>query len=401
MSLITKTGENMAPSKNPRSLQALRSKNKKKIIDILRKDEMSSSDISRALNLSIAGTASLVEDLVNNGFLVKVRQPKGNRGRTPLILKINPDYGCVVVVDLSAFTYATICICDFCGEVRYSERLDATNRDFLNTLIGTLHRIVDEKSFVLYAITVASVGMVEKKSGKIKFASFRFDYKDIDIKGILSHEFGVPVEIKNSILFSLAAELRYNKDIDSDYVMFAHDMGSAFSFNGKIYEGKNGFVGETGFMIIDVYDAIKNDGFINSYRSDYLNGAFNGLLSIAYNICGKEIFGNKEFDDITNNDLVNAYYTGDKKIVSLVDRYIKIYSIALNNIALTMDINRIILSGFVTEFGQKTINIFNETLDERVTEEKLDIDVSFPKVKDSVIKGATNYAIDMAFGNLL
>ena len=183
--------------------------------------------------------------------------------------------------------------------------------------------------------------------------------------------------------------------------MYVHNVGCAFSFNGKIYEGCHGYAGELGFMVIDIYDEIKNDGFFNSYKSNKLySAAGEGLRSIVYNHCVNDLFAGKRFEDVTDDDLIDAYLSGNHKVVIIINRFIKIYSLAIKNIVDIMDLNQVVLGGFIKKLGHKALSIFYENFSGQGCE-NTDVNISFSKVKNSVLKGAVCRAVDMAYDTIL
>ena len=81
-----------------RNQSYLRRKNKKSIIDLLRKKTQSYSDLARELKLSNTAIAKIVDDLIEQNIVYRESDAKGRGG---INLSINADFGYVIAVDLS------------------------------------------------------------------------------------------------------------------------------------------------------------------------------------------------------------------------------------------------------------------------------------------------------------
>ena len=90
-------------------LRAIREKNRINILKLLRtKKSVSKPQIAELLNLSPMSVSRLVRDLVNEGVCISSGPINNDKsiGRRPNIIRINPNYGMVVAICLSAFSKA-------------------------------------------------------------------------------------------------------------------------------------------------------------------------------------------------------------------------------------------------------------------------------------------------------
>ena len=81
-----------------RNQSYLRRKNKKSIIDLLRKKTQSYSDLARELKLSNTAIAKIVDDLIEQNIVYRESDAKGRGG---INLSINADFGYVIAAGRS------------------------------------------------------------------------------------------------------------------------------------------------------------------------------------------------------------------------------------------------------------------------------------------------------------
>lgn len=122
------------------------------------------------------------------------------------------------------------------------------------------------------SIGVGAAGQIDRKNGVI-IAAPNLDCYDLNIKKVLSEEFGLPVFVGNDVEIAAIGEQKFGagKECDDFVCIFVGTgVGSAIIKNGKIITGATGTAGEIGHMIVDLNGrqcACGGHGCLEAYAS--------------------------------------------------------------------------------------------------------------------------------------
>lgn len=374
-----------------KNLQELRTSNKKVIIRLLRKKDLSGKELSQSLQLSPGGIQSLIDEMVDDGLLVKYNAESVVRGRRPINLKINPNIGIVVVLSLYNCSSYEIDICDFNGKVVSHFTQKTEGRELTSLLISDIERIVADSGRKLYAIAVSAIGKIQKDTGAFHYAPQMEGYVNVNFKELLEKHFKVGVVIKNKLVYLLHAERNHDIALNIQNAFYVWGLGCALCLDGRIFEGENGFAGELGMQCTDIYGALREKEYYNPYRSNHFMGAVNGLSAAVHQEIGESLDMSKIF----------AFYNGgDKRVRKPVEMFLQLYGLALRNLVEFMDIKQVIIGGVMAELNDKALALLAKYVNESV-HDKLDVEIVRAKPECTEIKGAFGYAMDIAFEKLL
>lgn len=104
------------------------------------------------------------------------------------------------------------------------------------------------------SIGVGTAGQVDRKNG-ILIAAPNLDCYDLDIKGILSKEFDIPVFVGNDVEVAALGEQKFGAAKgcnDFVCVFVGTGVGSAIVKDGRFIQGASGTAGEIGHIIVDL-----------------------------------------------------------------------------------------------------------------------------------------------------
>ena len=91
--------------------------NKHRILNmIFRGGELARFYLARKLNINASTIGNYVDDFLERGLLIEDHVGPTRRGRSPVPLWLNPDYGCFLGVDFEALRVRTV-LTDFAGAV--------------------------------------------------------------------------------------------------------------------------------------------------------------------------------------------------------------------------------------------------------------------------------------------
>lgn len=304
-------------------------------------------DISRQTGLSKMSITNIVNELVNEGFVVDLAEKtelsnSGAVGRKPIFLA--PDTSTYTALGLYIsrdFAIATLSNlkCEIISEMKCSfsfEESESSFTDKIKALVNSILNsdIASEKKVL--GIGVACIGPLDVEKGVILEPTNFHNLKRISIKRLLENEFGYEVFIDNDMNASALAEKLYGKAKDVHnfvYIGVTNGIGAGIITSGVLFAGDMGFSGEIGHTTIN-YEGPKcvcgNTGCLELYASipEIVSQARNSIaLGMASNL--------KELENIEWKDIVEYADLGDKLALNLIDRlclYISIGLVSLINI---------------------------------------------------------------------
>ena len=216
------------------------------------------ADLSKELNISIPTTTKLIEELMEDGFIVDMGKQDTNGGRRPSIYGLNPSAGYFVGTGVEKSTIS-IAITDFKGElVAYNTDIPFTVEssvesfmklcDIIKDHIGKAGINIDE--VLAYGMNLS--GRVNNETG---YCFTYFIGEDRPISSLLEEELKGPVFVEND-----SRAMTYGEYIcgvahgekDMLFINATWGLGMGMIIDGKLSYGKSGFSGEIGhFPLLD------------------------------------------------------------------------------------------------------------------------------------------------------
>lgn len=386
--LVTKhTGKN---------LQELRKSNKNAIVRLLRKKELSGKELADSLRLSPAGIQSLIDEMMADGLLLKRDAQTVVRGRRPINICINPNIGVIVYVTFGSSRGYEVRVCDFNAQVLETEKRSLSDEeDGVALLIEDIKIAVEKTGLELYAIAFSTAGKVHKETGAYSFSPNMGKYVGVQFKAVLEEAFGVEVVVKNSIIYSLAAERKFHESLNMQNGIYVKDLGCALCIEGRIYEGANGFAGELGIVNIDAYGAAHEREYYNPYRSNYLMSMFAGLGEAIWKYSKGALPKN-----ISHAQAFRLYNEGNLLVKETVEQFLRVYAITLRNMVEFMDMEHVVVAGCISVLGDEGLAFLAKNINESI-HDTLRVQVVRADPNCTEFKGAFEYAMDIAFKKIL
>lgn len=105
--------------------------------------ENSLADLAKEMNLSIPTVSKLVNELIEEGYVIDFGKQETNGGRRPSIYGLNPDSGYFVGVDLKRFRI-NLALINFKGEMVNSKLSIPFNYENTQESFDTVCKIIDD-----------------------------------------------------------------------------------------------------------------------------------------------------------------------------------------------------------------------------------------------------------------
>lgn len=234
------------------SSEVARDINRDVILELIRtKQPIARADLSRSSGLQPSTVSSIVEQLLEEKWIVEGAAARRPRGRRPTLLSLNDEMA-IIVADIRP-DQAIIAIVDLNGRFLSREALPllADPERGVSNVIDCMERMrsrYPEKSFE--GIGLSLPGRVDPISQRLILAP-NLKWSDYDIKRAIEKRIPLQVEMDNAANACLLSELwfgRMDGIRNAVLITIAEGVGAAILSNGQLVTGKSGLAGEFGHV---------------------------------------------------------------------------------------------------------------------------------------------------------
>lgn len=220
---------------------------------------ISRAELARQMLLTRSAVSTIIDDLEGLGLVDEIETGPTTRGRRPILLAINPQYGYVVGIDMGA-THLGLVVTDFSAhvleEVEYPFMVSDGPQiclpkieQYLNDLLIKLNLSVDQIS----AIGMDVPGPVVAEAGVVSSPPIMPGWDGYPIRAHLEELWQVPVSIGNDAELGALGEWAYGAgrgETNLAYIKVGTGVGAGLLLGGQIYRGTTGCAGEIGHITI-------------------------------------------------------------------------------------------------------------------------------------------------------
>ena len=344
------------------------------IIEAVRANgEISRRLIAKETGLSTPSVTRLINGLVSADFLQvddSSSMEGAGPGRPASIIKLNPDCGCIIGVDVGEHLIQ-VALGDMNGNIlAKSEKPtdaeqggDVTCKNIAAGVDEVLaeHGAQRKPDQPLRAITIGAPGTIDPVSSRVVKAPMINGWSDFDLKGKLREQLPmVPLRIENDNNAAAIGEYAVGvaKGVDNFvYASIRRGIGAGIFINGKLYRGSAGFAGEMGKMVWD-----SNFTFSPKRGLGYLES-----------ICAEDALVEREKQALagleaensqrpTMRSISKAAADGNPKAIEVLKSILEPLGLAVANIASLLDPQVIVLGGDIHFAMDIAVDGLNETI---------------------------------------
>ena len=237
------------------SSEQAREHNRDIVLELIRsRQPVARADLSRLSGLQPSTISSIVEQLLEEKWVVEGAVERRPRGRHPTMLSLNADL-VTIVADVRP-RRAILAVVDFNGRILAQERIPITSDAVRSVarLGDTMRALMEQhpdKSFEGAGVSLP--GRVDPETQRLILAP-NLSWADIDIKASLEEKLKLKVEMDNDANACLLSELWFGR-IDgvqnAVLVSISEGLGTAILANGHLVCGQHGLAGEFGHLPLD------------------------------------------------------------------------------------------------------------------------------------------------------
>jgi len=327
--------------------------NQIQILDLLRKQKMTVTDLADKLGISFTAVSHIIEDMVSQKILkYSSKKSVNGRGRIPMFVEINNETGVVCGVDLSSKDIQ-ILISTLDGKILARDEIKDSMfilKEHFNKIEESINKMMSSpslKKYKLLSICIASPGLIRPETQEYVDVYRVVDFAKLNPVLHFTNAFGVKVEMYNDIRVACLAELKFGafpkRPFNGLFVHIGSGSGLTCIFDGKIYKGTNGFSGE-----MPVY--IGNDPIIKKSYWNTRLFSFWEIEKLRNKLKGRpEVEPSSKGIDI--DKIIDDFHKGDKETLEAVEESCKRNAITLIGLSTLLDIEYIVVEGPIQKLG--------------------------------------------------
>jgi predicted NBD/HSP70 family sugar kinase len=328
----TQTASNKTPRKINRNL----------IFNLIRtKQPISRADLSRVSGLQRSTISLIVEDLINEGWIVEGSVGKLPRGRRPTFLEVNSKRA-IIALDIHP-AQTTVAVTDLAGRIITQQLVvvpeGATKA--LNAIVNAIRKVLAAHSGLSFdGIGICLPGRTDLHLQKLIFAP-NLKWPVLSLKSKMERATGLRVKMDNVANACALSEVWFGStDGMHDLVVVAvsEGIGTGIFANGKLLRGENGMAGEFGHIQIDAEGPVCACGN---------NGCWEMLASNRAAISYYNELGSPS-SQITFDALLKLSQGGDRHAIAALTRMAESLGRGIRMIAVALAPREIVVVGDIT-----------------------------------------------------
>jgi glucokinase-like ROK family protein len=215
---------------------------------------LSRAQLAKQTRLHKATISSLVEELIALGLVHEVGMQPSEIGRPSILLKLNPEAGTIIGVEIGV-GFLSVILSNFTGEIvwkRYEETSTAAGQ---TEILACAYRLVEEVcqsarqgAGRLLGMGLALPGMVDIEKGVLVFSP-NLQWRDVPLQKMFAEQTGLPVYVDNDANAAALGEHLFGVARQKGHFLFivaGVGVGGGLFLNGDLYRGATGLAGEIG-----------------------------------------------------------------------------------------------------------------------------------------------------------
>lgn len=330
-------------------------------------DPIGRAEISRLTRLTRTTVSGIVADLLAEGLVSEVGMGVSIGGKSPILLSLEKDSRYIIGLDLARKKFSGA-IVNLRGEIRHKVEQDIQGLDgdaALASVYAMLDRLTNASYQPLVGIGIGTPGLVNTAEGLVVNA-VNLDWKDLALALPLQERYRLPVLVFNDSQATAMGEYTYGKNHASDnnliVINVRNGIGAGIIIDHQLFQGDGGGAGEIGHVVVVPEGGqlcrCGNRGCLETVASSQ------ALVKRAQALVSQSIPTSlpKSPQRITLNSIEQAFKQDDALARQVVSEAGHFMGMAISSLVGTLDIQKIVLMGDMTCFGQFWLDAIQEMI---------------------------------------
>ena len=321
--------------------EVVRDINKRVVLNLIRtKQPISRADLARASGLQRSTVSLIVEELIEDNWVIEGPTGRLPRGRRPTFLRLNDDR-VIIGVDVRPIQI-TVALADVNGRFTSQETM-ATPPDPKAGIDGIIERIQRMQRSCrgkkIEGIGISLPGRVDRASERLVFAP-NLKWPDTEIRKTVEKATGLEVELENAASACVLAAVWFDHAHATNLavVTVSEGIGAGVLVNGRLARGANRMAGEFGHVPLDLNGPLCTCGSRGCWEVFASNRA-----ALRYYLESNAAPGRLNFQD-----LLSLAEQGNGKAVEALDRMARFLGRGMRMIVAGLDPEEILVVGELT-----------------------------------------------------
>ncbi len=219
---------------------------------------LSRAELAVRTGLNRSTVSSIIDDLIDQGFVHETNREDPKIGRPGMLLQINPEGGFAIGVEIGV-DFIFVILTNFIAEVLWHARVPIAPSEPQIAILERAENMIEEAmeygaSLAMrpLGIGVGVPGLVDIHLGKLVYAP-NLKWSDMPIRLMWMRRFNLPVFVENEANCAALGEYFYGVAHDvknSIYIKTGVGLGGGIMIGGRLFKGTHGFGGEIGHVTI-------------------------------------------------------------------------------------------------------------------------------------------------------
>lgn len=318
---------------------------------VFREKQGSRFALARSLNINASMVGNYVEEFLREKLLVEDHSGTTRRGRAPVPIRPNPDYGCFLGLDFEALRARAV-LTDFAGEILHQEEIafqsDITRQCVLDRIVTLAQTVAENaRGKRLLSVGVAAPGQVDSVNGRVIHYRLLPDFSEVPIQDHFEKYFEAPVFVEDNIRALTFAEMLRGAGRGHDNFLclsVRSGMGLGIVIDRRIYGGTDSMAGEVGYTVFPTSAGPRTMTELISAKG-IVRQALRALKSAQATKARKALLA--KGDNLALAEIVAAADTGDTLLHDLLKEVGRNLGLVTANLANLFSPEKIVLAGEV------------------------------------------------------
>jgi predicted NBD/HSP70 family sugar kinase len=321
--------------------EVVRDINKRVVLNLIRtKQPISRADLARASGLQRSTVSLIVEELIEDNWVIEGPTGRLPRGRRPTFLRLNDDR-VIIGVDVRPIQI-TVALADVNGRFTSQETM-ATPSDPKAGIDGIIERIQrmqrSSRGKKIEGIGISLPGRVDRASERLVFAP-NLKWPETEIRKTVEKATGLEVELENAASACVLAAVWFDhvQTMNLAVVTVSEGIGAGVLVDGRLARGANRMAGEFGHVPLDLNGPLCSCGSRGCWEVFASNRA-----ALRYYLESNAAPGRLNFQD-----LLSLAEQGNGRAVEALDRMARFLGRGMRMIVAGLDPEEILVIGELT-----------------------------------------------------
>jgi len=218
---------------------------------------LSRANIASELGLTRATVSSIVADLLEVSLVREVDYLEGKAGRPGLLLDLNPNYGCMIAVEVDLDRISLV-LANLGRETLWRVNVSVDMTVGAQVVMAQAADLVEralgrgrDVGLECFGICVALAGLVDHVSGVLAYGPTS-GWEDVSLCADWESRFGVPVSVENEA-HAGAIGVHHFGDLPGEknliYLSLGVGLAAGVFVDGELMRGVQGFAGQVGHTL--------------------------------------------------------------------------------------------------------------------------------------------------------